>query len=285
MSPPVSTLEFLEPPQQSDELGRLGPYRIIDTLGKGGMGDVLLAEDTRLKRSVALKLMNRQISLAPNSRVRFLDEARAMAAVHHDNVVTIFEVGEQNGTPFMAMEVLQGETLEAVNISKRRLTESQIIDVALQIAAGLHAAHSRGIIHRDIKPANIWIQPASGRVKILDFGLAVCGDGVDRLSGRNSVIGSPGYLSPEQARNDPVDDRTDLYSVGVVLYQLCCGKLPLASRSISGQLINILTHQPQPLRERNPDISKSFAAVIDRLLSKEPVDRPRSAQEIRSTDS
>jgi hypothetical protein len=282
MSAPVTRPEFFDPPMETGELGRFGPYRILDILGKGGMGQVWLAEDTRLQRRVAVKVMNERIAQKAGEKQRFLVEARAMAAVHHDNVVTIFEVGEHDGTPFMAMEMLRGETLESLNTARRRLSEMEIIDIARQIATGLKAAHARGIIHRGIKPGNIWIEPESKRVKILDFGLATANSDVDSFSGRNSVVGSPGYLSPEQARNDPVDDRTDLYSVGVVLYQLCTGKLPFSSKSLTVQLIRILTQVALPVRELNPDVSVGLATIIDRLLCKEPVDRLRSATELET---
>ena len=169
-----------------------------------------------------------------------------MAAVHHDNVVVIFEVGEKNNTPFMAMELLKGKTVEALNVAKTKLDYEQIIDYANQITLGLAAAHERGIVHRDIKPANIWIEEQTNRIKILDFGLALAQTPVDRLAGVGSVIGTPGYLSPEQARTDPLDDRSDLYSLGVVLYELCTGRLPLSSSNVSGQLVAILSHKPKP---------------------------------------
>ncbi|MGI9471813.1 MAG: serine/threonine-protein kinase, partial [Rubripirellula sp.] len=165
----MSSHDFLDPPTNDGDLGLLGHYRVLDELGKGGMGFVFRAQDVKLKRAVALKVMNQKIAATPNSRKRFIDEARAMAAVHHDNVVTIFEVGESKGTPFMAMEMLKGKTLESLNTSQERLGFEQVIDYARQISRGLAAAHHKGIVHRDIKPANIWIEAGTGRIKILDF--------------------------------------------------------------------------------------------------------------------
>ncbi len=269
--------DFLAPASQPDDLGMLGSYRVISELGKGGMGYVFRAEDTRLKRTVALKVMNKKIAATPNSRARFIEEARAMAAVHHDNVVVIFEVGERNGTPFMAMELLKGQTLEALNLNKTQLGFEKILDFAKQITRGLAAAHAKQIVHRDIKPANIWIEEGNDRIKILDFGLALAQTPVDRLAGTGSVIGTPGYLSPEQARTDPLDDRSDLYSLGVVLYELCTGRLPLASSSVSGQLVAILSHKPRPIRELNPEIPAPLADLVHRLLAKEARERPASA--------
>ncbi|WP_372721735.1 protein kinase [Novipirellula sp.] len=269
--------DFLAPASQPDDLGMLGSYRVISELGKGGMGYVFRAEDTRLKRTVALKVMNKKIAATPNSRARFIEEARAMAAVHHDNVVVIFEVGERNGTPFMAMELLKGQTLEALNLRKTQLGFEKILDFAKQITRGLAAAHAKQIVHRDIKPANIWIEEGNDRIKILDFGLALAQTPVDRLAGTGSVIGTPGYLSPEQARTDPLDDRSDLYSLGVVLYELCTGRLPLASSSVSGQLVAILSHKPKSIRELNPEIPAPLADLVHRLLAKEARERPASA--------
>ncbi|TWU59375.1 Serine/threonine-protein kinase StkP [Rubripirellula tenax] len=271
--------DFLDPPTRDDEIGRLGPYRIVGLLGQGGMGEVFRAEDGRLKRTVALKMMNKKLAGTSNSRKRFVEEARSMAAVHHDNVATIFEVGLQRGMPYLAMELLKGESLFDRIKSKpkdhRKFSYPEVIRIAREVSCGLAAAHACAIIHRDIKPANIWMEEPSGRAKILDFGLAVAGS--DHLTGRGSVVGSPGYLSPEQARNEPVDDRTDLYALGVVLYQLCGGRLPLRSASMSGQLIAILCHAPAPLRTVAPEIPEPFCELVDRLLSKEARDRPKSA--------
>ena len=282
MAETVATYDFLGPPTESEDLGTLAHYRVIDELGKGGMGYVFCAEDTKLKRTVALKVMNQKIAATANSRERFLHEARAMAAVHHDNVATIFEVGESDGTPFMAMEMLKGGTLETFNKDHDRLAYQKVIDYAQQIARGLAAAHAKGIVHRDIKPANIWIEEGSERIKILDFGLALASSPVDHLSGRGAVIGTPGYLSPEQARSEPLDDRSDLYSLGVVLYELATGQLPLQAGSVSGQLIAILAHRPTPVDELNPDIPKPLCDLIHRLLRKEPRMRPQSAAALNS---
>ncbi|MGB7343637.1 MAG: protein kinase [Pirellulaceae bacterium] len=277
MGSSISQLDFLDPPSREGELGMLGHYRVIDQLGKGGMGFVFRAEDTRLQRTVALKVMNRKIAATPNSRARFTSEARAMAAVHHDNVATIFEVGEHNKTPYMAMEMLKGSTLEKFKGTAERPSYQTIIQFAKEMARGLAAAHAQGIVHRDIKPANMWIEAESDRIKILDFGLALASTPVDQLAGRGAVIGTPGYLSPEQARSEPLDDRSDLYSVGVVLYELATGHLPLQNKSVAGQLIAILSKPPRPLRELNPDIPQPLADLIHKLLRKEPRDRVSSA--------
>lgn len=253
MSAQTPNYDFLDPPAGPDELGRLGPYRIVGLLGQGGMGEVFQAQDGRLKRTVALKVMNKKFAATANSRKRFIEEARSMAAVHHDNVATIFEVGVHNGMPFLAMEMLKGQSLLDGMAGKRQFPWRDVVRVAREVAAGLAAANECGIIHRDIKPGNIWLEEPSGRAKILDFGLALAGN--DHLSPRNSVIGSPGYLSPEQARHEPVDDRTDLDALGVVLYQMVTGGLPVTAKSMSGQFIAIICHDIKPImnRYRNAD--------------------------------
>lgn len=275
------SFDFLEPAQHADEIGRLGPYRIHRLLGKGGMGQVFEAKDGRLKRTVALKVMKKKFATTKSSRQRFVDEARSMAAIHHDNVATIFEVGVHEGMPFLAMELLRGQPLDQLMKQQNTFDSKQVLRVAREVSQGLAAAHECGIIHRDIKPANIWIEQDSGRAKILDFGLALAGSNYDRLSPRGSVVGSPGYLSPEQARNEALDDRTDLYSLGAVLYQMCVGGLPLSSDTISGQLIAILCHQPERIQAKNADIPQPLSDLVHQLLCKEARDRPRSAVELQ----
>lgn len=280
MAAAKNSYEFLEPGETSDELGRLGHYRVLRELGRGGMGFVFQAEDVKLKRSVALKVMNQKIAATAGSRQRFISEARAMAAIRHDNVATIFEVGQRNDTPFMAMEMLAGETVEQFNRRGALPDFRDVIRYARQIAQGLQAAHQRGIVHRDIKPANIWIEAEIDRIKILDFGLALASTPVDSLAGRGSVIGTPGYLSPEQARTEPLDDRSDLYSLGAVLYEMCTGKLPIGAKSVHEQLIAILIQKPRPISDFNPDIPDPLCQLIGRLLKKEPRARIGSAGEL-----
>ncbi len=276
----TTNYSFLSPPLRPEDLGALGAYRVLSELGRGGMGFVFRAEDTRLKRAVALKVMNERIAATPYSRRRFIEEARSMAAVKHDNVATIYEVNENSGTPFMAMELLQGGTLEALTREHQQLDFRRVIHYATQMARGLAAAHAQGIIHRDIKPANIWIEADIDRVKILDFGLALAQVPVDRLAGRGTVIGTPQYLSPEQARSEPLDNRTDLYSLGVVLYEMCTGRLPFRARNVPEQLILTLIHQATPVHQVNAGMPEPLSRLISLLMEKEPRNRPRSAIEL-----
>ena len=280
MNAELPKYDFLDPPQKAGELGRLGPYRVLGLLGTGGMGEVFRAQDSRLKRTVALKLMKSKLSATPLSRMRFVEEARSMAAVHHDNVATIFEVGVQDGVPFMAMELLQGQSLNHVMKEQGTFETDQVLRLAKEVTLGLAAAHACGIVHRDIKPANIWLEETTGRAKILDFGLAITGNGFDPFAAKGTVVGSPGYLSPEQARNEPLDDRTDLYSLGVVLYVMCTGRLPLSSGTIPGQLIAIICHPPRALQSLRPDLPQPLCDLIHLLLHKEAKDRPNSAKQL-----
>ncbi|OYW13248.1 MAG: hypothetical protein B7Z55_17155, partial [Planctomycetales bacterium 12-60-4] len=192
---------ILAPAESAEELGRLGDYRVFRILGRGGMGVVFDAEDVRLHRRVALKVVSTSIAQNPNAKARFFREARAAAAVEHDNVIVIYQVGEDRGLPFLAMPLLQGETLADRLQRERRLPAAEVIRIGREIAAGLAAAHERGLIHRDIKPANLWLDWRSGRVKILDFGLARDLVALDEpsLTQSGAIVGTPHFMAPEQA--------------------------------------------------------------------------------------
>jgi predicted Ser/Thr protein kinase len=262
--------------------GRLGPYRVVRRLGSGGMGAVHLGVDDALGRHVALKTMLSAAAADPAARERFLREARAAAAVRSDHVVTIYQVGEDRGVPFIAMEFLAGAPLNEYLARRGRLTPAQALRVGREAALGLAAAHDLGLVHRDIKPANLWLEAPKGRVKILDFGIARRAGDDPRagLTGTGQVVGTPGYMSPEQARGRPVDRRTDLFSLGVVLYQLCTGRLPFEGDTLTAVLTALAVDDPAPVRDRNPDVPDAFARVIHRLLAKNPADRPGSAAEL-----
>jgi serine/threonine protein kinase len=238
--PVPSLTDFLAPPQAPDELGRLGNYRILKILGHGGMGVVYEAEDTRLKRLVALKAMLPTLAASASAGKRFLREAEAMAAVEHDHIVRIYQIDEDRGVPYMAMEFLKGEPLDVRLQRENQLPLGDVLKIGREIAIALDAAHVRGLIHRDIKPANIWLEhiaaglPAVGmdaphappasrglyRVKLLDFGLARAVSQDSGLTQQGAIIGTPAYMAPEQGRGDTIDHRCDLFSLGVVLYRL-----------------------------------------------------------------
>jgi eukaryotic-like serine/threonine-protein kinase len=274
----------------------LGPYRLVQLLGAGGMGVVYRAEDTSLRRFVALKLLQPGIDREARYRDRFLREARAMAALKHDNIVVIHQVGEaavagQHGTvPFLAMELLEGENLQAWMAAIFRPVAAWVARIGRQAAAGLVAAHAQGLIHRDIKPANLWLEApapwlaepakqrlplgAVARLKVLDFGLARPSDDG---SGSHAVSGTPGYMAPEQSRGEQQDGRSDLFGLGCVLFELSTGAHPFPKRE-RDHISEFLT--PLPIREANPAIPAPLATLIEQMLARDPVDRPASAREV-----
>lgn len=271
------TFGFLAPPLQPDELGRLGSYRILKVLGQGGMGMVFQAEDPQLRRLVALKVMKPDLANGEEARTRFLQEARAMAAVKHEHIVTIYQVGQEGDVPFLAMEYLEGHSLEGWLRAGNRPTVPQIIQFGRQTALGLAAAHERGLIHRDIKPANLWLEGPALRIRILDFGLARAVNDDLHLTGTGQVLGTPAYMALEQARGEKVDGRSDLFSLGAVLYRLCTGKFPFPGTTVMAILAALAITEPQPIRQANPEIPADLARLIEELLARTPEQRPESA--------
>jgi serine/threonine protein kinase len=257
----------------------LGPYRIESLLGEGGMGRVYCALDTRLQRQVALKVLKDSLNASPDAKQRFLREARAMAAIHHDNVVMIFDVGEQDGTLYLATELLQGATLEQLLERDEPFSPRQVVRLARDIANGLHAAHQKGLIHRDVKPGNIWLEPSTQRGKLLDFGLAMPSGPIDPLGKPGAVAGTPQYLSPEQAQDEPADTRSDLYSLGVVMFQLLAKRLPFPDEDLLRLLIRIIG-DPAPKLSTVAKVPPSLASIVDQLLLKDPWLRPQRADEL-----
>ena len=274
---PPKEFPFLGPPQEPDEIGRLGPYRILKALGAGGMGVVFHAEDVHLKRGAALKVMKPDYGTSDEARQRFLREARAAAAIEHDHIVTIYQVGEDRGLPYLAMQLLQGESLAQRLRRERQLPVEEVMRIGREIAEGLAAAHEREVVHRDIKPANIWLEGERGRVKILDFGLARAADD-SVLTRTGTVMGTPEYMSPEQARGKEVDVRSDLFSLGSVLYDMCAGQSPFQARETMAVLLAVTTQKPRALTELNPKAPELLVILIMRLLAKHPDDRPQSAR-------
>ena len=273
--------QMLAPARAEGELGWLGPYRVLKILGAGGMGVVFQAEDGKLQRLVAIKAIQPQVAGFASAGERFLREARAMAKVKHEHVATIYEVGEDRGIPYLAMEYLEGESLAKVLAAQGKLPIPRAIALGRQIAQGLAAAHAQGLIHRDIKPDNIWIEPRDGgHVKLLDFGLArvvATTTGEKTITLQGGIVGTPAYMSPEQAHGKPLDPRTDLFSFGVVLYRMVTGQAPFVGADVVSTLVAVSTHQPPPARTLNPDISEAFSEFIDHLLAKNPEDRVGSA--------
>jgi serine/threonine protein kinase/WD40 repeat protein/formylglycine-generating enzyme required for sulfatase activity len=285
-------LPRLRPPEQSDELGRIGHFRVLKELGRGGMGIVYLAEDLRLLRPVALKVMLPRFAAKPQSKARFLREARTAAKIDNDHVIAIYEVDEEDGIPFLTMPVLHGEALNACIKREKTLPIPTIVRIGREICDGLSAAHHRGLVHRDLKPGNIWLESkgeqggsslrlGSPRVKILDFGLAKVVETDEHLTRTGIVLGTPAYMAPEQARNPQVDGRADLFSLGVILYQLATGRLPFSGHDTMSTLFSVCQDTPAPATSFRPDLPTDVNAVIFKLLEKDPAHRYPTAAAAR----
>ncbi len=269
--------------------GLLGPYQLLRELGAGGMGKVYAGEDPVLNRPVALKVMKPEIARFPNARARFLREARVVAGIDHENIVPVFQVSEHEGTPYIVMPLLRGETLEARPQRDKAIPWREAVALAVQAAEGLAVAHGRGLIHRDVKPANLWLEPlpperqtpvCPQRVKLLDFGLAYAGENEVRLTQSGMMMGTPGYLAPEQARGEKVTLLADLFSLGCVLYRMVTGTAPFAGPNIPTILRKLAKETPRSTRELNPDIPPALDRLIADLLAKDPAARPVSAAEV-----
>ncbi|HEY7308928.1 MAG TPA: protein kinase [Gemmataceae bacterium] len=276
----AAPIAFLSPPRQPDEMGRLGDYRVLKVLGQGGMGIVFLAEDERLGRRVALKTMRPESAQMANAKQRFLREARGTAAIEHDHIVPIFQVGEENGVPYLAMPFLRGEPLDErlKRAGGEALPLTEIVRIGREIAEGLAAAHEQGLIHRDIKPANVWLEGERGRVKVLDFGLARAAGADAQLTQSGAIVGTPAYMAPEQARGEAVDARSDLFSLGCLLYQMSTGHKPFNGPDTMSILMSLALDQPAPPRQRNAVLPVELSNLITSLLAKKPEDRPASAR-------
>lgn len=301
---PLSVYPFLSPADSPDELGWLAHYRVMKLLGEGGMGMVFEAIDNQLQRKVALKVMKPEIAKEELARQRFLREARVTASVKSDHVVVIHQVGMHGDTPYLAMEFLHGEPLDKWLSGRGRPTLEEVLRFGMEISSGLASAHSIGLIHRDIKPGNIWLEskeetkrmkdekdktqspssltvrPSSSRVKILDFGLARVSCDKANLTHTGLVLGTPAYMSPEQAEGIEVDSRCDLFSVGCVLYELATGVRPFTGPTVMATLLAVGTKDPTPPIQLNPDLPPALSDLILRLLAKKPQNRPDSAQEV-----
>jgi len=260
----------------------LGGFRVGRLLGAGGMGQVYEAHDPHLDRRVAVKVIHPQVAADPKARARFLREAKAAAAVEHDHVVPILQVGQDGGCLYLAMPYLRGESLADRLRRPEPVPLADVLQVGREAAAGLSAAHARGLVHRDVKPANLWLESLPDgrwRVKILDFGLAHHPEAGD-VSEPGAILGTPTYMAPEQARGDRVDARADLYSLGCVLYRLCTGRVPFPGESTMSVLVALAVETPTPTCDLNPAVPPRLGRLIDRLLAKRPEDRPASADAV-----
>jgi serine/threonine protein kinase len=275
---PTRRFRFLALPEGPDEIGWLGPYRILKVLGEGGMGVVFLAEDSQLRRPVALKVQRPGGGAPLQERMRFLREARAMAALQHDHIITIHQVGQENNVPFLAMQYLEGETLEDRLKREPKPSLYEVLRIGREIAQGLEGAHRHGLVHRDVKPANIWLEAPGDRVKLLDFGLVRPLDDDAHLTPSGYVVGTPGCMAPEQARGEAVDRRTDLFSLGCVLYRMTTGEWPFRGSGSTSQFEALTILDPSPPRVLNPELPAELSDLILQLLAKDPALRPPSAE-------
>jgi eukaryotic-like serine/threonine-protein kinase len=271
-------LAALSPTDDPRMLGRLGTYEIAGVVGSGGMGVVLKGFDAALNRYVAIKVLAPHLAISGAARQRFAREARSAASVVHENVVAIHAVADSGPLPYFVMPYLRGASLQKRLDAHGPLGVAEILRVAHQIAAGLAAAHAQGLVHRDIKPANILLEDGVERLKITDFGLARAADDAS-LTRTGVIAGTPQFMSPEQARGDAVDLRSDLFSLASVMYAMCVGHPPFRAESPYGILQRISNDTPRAIREINPDIPEWLAAFIERLHAKNPDDRFTSSAE------
>ncbi len=272
----LSPTAFADSPDHVD--GRVvGPYIIRRELGRGGMGIVYLADDTRLSRRVALKALSEQLSREPGGREHLRREARAAAALSHPGIATVYAIEEIGGQLYIACEYVPGEPLRAL-VKSGPIAIDQVVEIGLQLARALAAAHTVGIVHRDIKPENI-IRTPSGVVKVLDFGLAR-DETAPYLSRTGVILGTPAYLAPEQALGHHVDFRTDLFALGLVLYELASGVNPFAASTITATLARIVEADPAPLSRVQPAIVPELERIVETCLRKDPLQRYQSTQEV-----
>jgi len=268
------------PSPNKNAIGRLGKYDIIGVLGRGGMGGVFNAFDEQLRRTVAIKVLNRRLSNSDTARRRFIREARAAAGINHHNVVTIHAVEEHEHCPFLVMEYVDGGSLREHIRRNRTLEPLEVVRLSKEIAAGLAAAHAQGVIHRDIKPGNIMLEDGAVRVKIGDFGLArVAVDNVE-LTSRELAVGTPTYMSPEQVKGKKVDLRSDLFSLGCVMYAMIAGQSPFRGQHALEIAHKVADVTPAPLEKTIEGTPKTLSDMVAKLLEKDPDDRYQSATEV-----
>jgi len=272
-------------------IGRtLSQYRITASIGAGGMGEVYRATDSRLGRDVAIKVLPAALAADPDRRQRFEQEARAASALNHPNILTVYDIGETDGTTFIAMELVEGKTLRELLAAGEPLPTKRLLDVAVQTAEGLAKAHGSGIVHRDLKPENLMVSK-DGYVKILDFGLAKLTETVSQdatgmptvvatATTPGTVMGTVGYMSPEQASGQPVDFRSDQFTLGTILYEMATGKRAFQRKTSAETLVAIMREEPEPLSQTAPRAPAPVRWIVERLLSKDPEDRYASTKDL-----
>src|SRR5262245_40949155 len=272
-------IDFLDPSDKAGSIGRLGHYEVQEVVGRGGMGVVLRAFAEALHRVVAVKVMAPPLATSATARRRFTREARAAAAVTHDHVVTIHAVEDAGPLPYIVMQFVVGTSLQERLDREGPLQVAEVLRIGMQTAAGLAAAHAQGLIHRDVKPANILLENGVERVKLTDFGLARAAADAS-LTQSGAVAGTPAFMAPEQAEGKAIDPRTDLFSLGSVLYAMCTGRPPFRAGTSMGVLKRVCEGSPTPIRETNPEVPDWLVDVITKLHAKDPAGRCQSAAEV-----
>ena len=271
-----NVIDALAPSDDPEMLGQLGGYEISGVVGAGAMGVVLKASDKLLDRTVAIKVLSPHLASSGAARKRFAREAKAAAAVLHANVIAIHGVSNDQSLPHLVMPYVRGGSLQTRINKDGPLPINEVLRIGAQIAAGLSAAHAQGLVHRDIKPANILLEEGVERVAITDFGLARAVDDAS-LTRTGIIAGTPQYMSPEQSRGESVDQRSDLFSLGSVMYAMCVGRPPFRSETTYGVIQRINNDQPTPIREINPDVPDWLESIVMKLIAKSPNDRFESA--------
>src|SRR5437867_2611205 len=271
---------------------RLGPYEILSLVGAGGMGEVYRARDPKLNRDIALKILLEREAADPQRRARFAREAQNVAALNHPNIVTIYSVEEADGIAFLTMEFVAGRPLREL-IPKGGMPLERLLTIAVPLADALNAAHARGITHRDLKPANIMVG-VDGRVKVLDFGLAKLHEPepesvpvvltsfptAEHATGEGRIVGTAAYMSPEQAEGKPLDHRTDIFSLGVILYEMATGERPFQGDTTISVISSIVKDTPRSVTEINPALPRDLARIVRRALVKDPDHRYQTVRDL-----
>ena len=284
--------ELLAGGQARLEAGRtINHYRVISTLGAGGMGEVYLAKDQKLDRQVAIKILNEKFSRDESNLKRFVREAKAASALNHPNILVIHEIGESEGAHYIVSEFVEGQTLREI-LTQSQMSLEEVLDVSIQIAGALSAAHGAHLVHRDIKPENVMVRP-DGYVKVLDFGLAKLVEqenksflGLeDSTAGQNQttkgvILGTVNYMSPEQAKGEKIDERTDVFSFGVVIYEMLAGRTPFAGASVSETFANLINAEPQPLSRLTANVPDELQRIVSKMLLKERDERYQTMNDV-----
>jgi len=256
-----------------------GRYKVLEELGQGSMGIVYKAHDPNLDLILAVKVLRAECLQGETLVKRFLAEARVLGRLDHPNIVRVYNVDEDQGTVYIAMEFLEGEALNDL-AKRKRFLHGEIADLGAKIAEALGYAHSKGVVHRDVKPGNILVR-SDGKPKITDFGIARIEDTAEHLRTQaGEVLGTPAYMSPEQVLSEPVDGRSDIFSLGIILYELCAGERPFQGDSLGAVFQAITQAAPVPLSERNPEVPAALAEVVERCLRRNPADRFQSGEEL-----